>query len=71
MTALATGLRDARQPFLTKDGPALAAVFDLKLNQALAGELSPAAALNQAAHAMEDILQKDGYKTGILPDLKE
>ncbi len=71
MHALADGLRDARQPFFTKDAPGLAAVFDLKLNQALAGELSPAAALNQAAHAMEDILEKDGYKTGILPDLKE
>ncbi len=70
MKALAAGLRDARQPFFTKDAPALAAVFDLKLNQALAGELSPAEALNQAAHEMEDILQKDGYKTGILPDLK-
>ncbi len=71
MKALAAGLREARQPFFTKDAPGLAAVFDLKLNQALAGELSPASALNQAAHAMEDVLQKDGYKTGILPDLKE
>ena len=71
MHALAESLQHARQPFFTKDAPALAAVFDLKLNQALAGELSPAVALNQAAHAMEDILQKDGYKTGTLPDLKE
>ena len=71
MRALDQGLKDARQPFFTKDGPALGAVFDLKINQALAGELTPAAALNQAAHAMEDILQKDGYQTGILPDLKE
>lgn len=71
MPALADELQTARQPFFTRDAPALAAVFDLKLNQALAGELTPAAALNQAAHAMEEILQKDGYKTGILPDLKE
>jgi multiple sugar transport system substrate-binding protein len=71
MPALAAALRNARQPFFTKDGPSLAAVFDLKLNQAVAGELSAAAALNQAAHAMEDILQKDGYKTGTLPDLPE
>ena len=71
MHALAASLQHARQPFFTKDAPALAAVFDLKLNQALAGELSPAAALNQAAHEMDDILGKDGYKTGILPDLKE
>lgn len=71
MHALAASLQHARQPFFTKDAPALAAVFDLKLNQALAGELSPTVALNQAAHAMEDILKKDGYKTGILPDLME
>jgi multiple sugar transport system substrate-binding protein len=71
MPALAAALHNARQPFFTKDGPALAALFDLKLNQAVAGELTAAAALNQAAHAMEDTLQKDGYKTGILPDLAE
>jgi multiple sugar transport system substrate-binding protein len=71
MPALAASLRNARQPFFTKDGPALGALFDLKLNQAVAGELSAATALNQAAHAMEETLQKDGYKTGILPDLAE
>ncbi len=71
MPALAAALLNARQPFFTKDGPALAALFDLKLNQAVAGELTAASALNQAAHAMQDTLQKDGYKTGILPDLAE
>jgi multiple sugar transport system substrate-binding protein len=71
MTALAAALKDGRQPFFIKDSAEVAAVLDLKLNQAVAGELSPAKALNEAAHAIEAIVRKDGYKTGALADLKE
>jgi multiple sugar transport system substrate-binding protein len=41
----------------------------LKINQAITGELSTAAALNTAAREIEDVMAKGGYKTGRLPDL--
>ncbi|QRM56163.1 extracellular solute-binding protein [Sinorhizobium sp. BG8] len=46
-------------------------VLGLRLNQALIGELTPAAALNTAAAEIEAIFRKSGRKTGRLPDLAE
>ncbi|ATN36578.1 hypothetical protein ACO34A_22580 (plasmid) [Rhizobium sp. ACO-34A] len=46
-------------------------ILGLRLNQALIGELTPAAALNTAAKEIEAVFQKSGRKTGRLPDLAE
>jgi multiple sugar transport system substrate-binding protein len=70
MKALAEGLKSARQPWTVPEGAQLTAVLDLRLNQAVTGELPAAAALNTAAAELHDIMQKAGYRTGRLPDLK-
>jgi multiple sugar transport system substrate-binding protein len=53
------------------EGPAVNQALGLRLNQALSGELSSAAALNQAAKDIEAIFKKSGRKTGTLPPLAE
>jgi multiple sugar transport system substrate-binding protein len=53
------------------EGPAVNQVLGLRLNQALIGELSSAAALNQAAKDIEVLFSKSGRKTGSLPPLTE
>ncbi len=53
------------------EGPAVNQALGLRLNQALIGELSSAAALNQAAKDIEAIFKKGGRKTGLLPPLAE
>jgi len=45
-------------------------VLDLRLNQAITGEMTSAAALNKSAEEIYEIVRKAGYKTGRLPDLK-
>jgi multiple sugar transport system substrate-binding protein len=46
-------------------------ILGLRLNQALIGELTPAAALNSAARDIHDIFVRTGRKTGMLPPLAE
>jgi multiple sugar transport system substrate-binding protein len=69
MPAMAAGLPLARQMWTVPEGTQIVAVLELRLNQAITGELSPAAALNTMAAEIYDIMQKRGYKTGRLPDL--
>ena len=70
MKALAEGLLTARQPWTVSEGAQLTAVLDLRLNQAVTGEMSAAAALNKSAEEIYDIMKKGGYRTARLPDLK-
>ncbi|MBI3455229.1 MAG: extracellular solute-binding protein [Candidatus Rokubacteria bacterium] len=70
MKPLADGLLNARQMWTVPEGAQLTAVLDLRLNQAVTGELTSAAALNTIAAEIHDIMQKAGYKTGRLSDLK-
>jgi multiple sugar transport system substrate-binding protein len=60
-----------QQLFGYPEGAAVIAAIGLKLNQALNGQLSSAAALNQAAQNVRDIFAKNGRKTGMLPPLPE
>jgi multiple sugar transport system substrate-binding protein len=60
-----------KQMFGYVEGPAVTEAIGLRLNQALIGELSPAAALNKAAADMHAIFQKNGRKTGLQPPLPE
>ena len=53
------------------EGPAVDQALGLRLNQALIGQMSSAAALNQAAKDIEAIFAKNGRKTGTLPPLAE
>lgn len=69
MKALGDGLKHARQMWTVQEGAQLTAVFDLRLNQAVTGELTSTRALNMIAAEIHDIMQKGGYKTGRLPDL--
>ncbi|MBU2935890.1 MULTISPECIES: extracellular solute-binding protein [Pacificibacter] len=52
------------------EGAELAAVMELGLNRAVAGEISVVDALNSMAADLEKILADAGYETGRLPDLK-
>jgi len=70
MKALAEGLLTARQPLTVPEGAQIAAVLDLRLNQAAAAEMTSAAALNKCAEEIYDIMKKGGYQTAKLPDLK-
>lgn len=70
MKALAEGLLTARQPWTVPEGAQLTAVLDLRLNQAVTGEMTSAAALNKSAEEIYDIMKKGGYRTSRLPDLK-
>ncbi|MEM5475275.1 extracellular solute-binding protein [Pacificibacter sp. AS14] len=52
------------------EGAELAAIMELGLNRAVAGEISVVDALNSMAADLEKILADAGYETGRLPDLK-
>jgi hypothetical protein len=53
------------------EGPELTAILELRVNQAITGELGAAQALNLAAHEMYEIMDRAGYKIGQLEDLPE
>jgi multiple sugar transport system substrate-binding protein len=61
----------ARQMTSVPEGAAIISVLELGLNQAVAGEISPARALNSMAAEIENIMADAGYETGRLPDLPE
>ena len=69
MKAMKEGLPLGRQMWTVPEGAQIVAIIELKLNQAITGELSTAAALNTAAREIEDVMTKGGYKTGRLPEL--
>jgi len=68
--AVADSTPNAKMMYTVPEGPQIVSVLELRLNQALIGEKSSADALNAAASEIHDIMQKAGYKTGRLPDLK-
>jgi len=70
MKPLAEGLLTARILWTVTDGAQVSSVLDLRLNQAITGEMTSAQALNKSAEEIYEIVKKAGYKTGRLPDLK-
>ncbi len=70
MKALADSAPHARMMHTIPEGAQINAVLELRLNQAVIGEQTPVAALNLAAQEIHEIVQKAGYRTGKLPDLK-
>jgi len=69
MTPMQEGLPLGRQMWTIPEGAQIVAITELRLNQAVTGELTPAAALNTMAKEIHEVIQKGGYKTGRLPDL--
>ncbi|HEX2885194.1 extracellular solute-binding protein [Vineibacter terrae] len=70
MKALLDSAPYARMMHTIPEGAQINAVLELRLNQAVIGEQTPAAALNLAAQEVFDIASKAGYRTGRLPDLQ-
>jgi multiple sugar transport system substrate-binding protein len=68
--AVADSTPNAKMMYTVPEGPQIVSVLELRLNQALIGEKPAAEALNAAAAEIQDIMQKAGYRTGRLPDLK-
>ena len=56
--------------YTVPEGPQIVAILELRLNQVVIGEKSTVEALNTMAAEIHDLMQKAGYKTGRLPDLK-
>ena len=68
--AVAESAPNARMMYTVPEGPQIVAILELRLNQAVIGEKSTADALNTMSVEIQDLMQKAGYKTGRLPDLK-
>ena len=60
----------AKGMWTVPEGAELAAITELGLNRAVAGEISVVDALNSMAADLESVLSDAGYTTGRLPDLK-
>ncbi|MBX9454658.1 MAG: extracellular solute-binding protein [Rhizobium sp.] len=71
MTPYLEEMKFGRQLLGYREGPAINQILGLRLNQALIGELSPAAALNRAAEDIHALFEKNGRKTGMLSPLPE
>jgi multiple sugar transport system substrate-binding protein len=71
MPAYQEEIKYGKQLLGYSEGPAVNQALGLRLNQALIGELSSAAALNQAAKDIEAIFKKGGRKTGQIEPLSE
>ena len=71
MPALAQALPKARLTFVIPEAAEILAVTELGFNQAIAGDLTPAKALNKMADEIAPIMKKAGYKAPSLPPLPE
>lgn len=69
LKAMADNAAVARIPIAVPEAPQLMAITNLRLNEAVIGQSTPAKALNQAAREIHEVMVKAGYKTGLLADL--
>ena len=69
MKAIATSLPHAVSPLNFPEAGEVIPILELGLNQAIAGETKPAAALNGMADQIHAVVAKYGYNTGKLPNL--
>jgi multiple sugar transport system substrate-binding protein len=69
MRAIADSSQFVRQMWTIPEGSQIVTVLDLRLNQAVTGEMQPAAALNTMADEIHAIVRTAGYRTGKLPNL--
>lgn len=68
--AVAESSPNARMMYTVPEGPQIVAILELRLNQAVIGEKTTTDALNTMAAEIHDLMQKAGYKTGRVADLK-
>ena len=68
--AVAASSPNARMMYTVPEGPQIVSMLELRLNQAVIGEKTPADALNTLATEIHELMRNAGYKTGRLPDLK-
>ncbi|MEO8485763.1 MAG: extracellular solute-binding protein [Betaproteobacteria bacterium] len=61
---------NARMMYTVPEGPQIVSILELRLNQALIGEKSPADALNTMAVEIQALMRGAGYKSERLPDLR-
>jgi multiple sugar transport system substrate-binding protein len=69
LEALAANSKVAKMVYTVPEARQLFAITDLRLNEAIIGQLGPAEALNTAAAEILAVMQGAGYETGRLPDL--
>ena len=70
MKPLAEAIPTARLTFLIPEASQVLAVTELRLNQAIGGQLELKDALNTAAKEISEIMINAGYDAPTLPDLK-
>ena len=68
--AVAASSPNARMMYTVPEGPQIVSLLELRLNQAVIGEKTAPDALNTLAAEIHELMQKAGYRTGRLPDLK-
>ncbi len=70
MAAMAQALPNAKLTFVIPEASQVLAITELRLNQAIGGEMSPAKALNMMATEIAGVMTAAGYKAPTLPELK-
>lgn len=70
MAAMAQALPNAKLTFIIPEASQILAITELRLNQAIGGEMSPAQALNTMATEIAAVMTEAGYKAPMLPELK-
>jgi multiple sugar transport system substrate-binding protein len=71
MSAYLESMPNGHQVLGFKEGPQVEEILGLRLNQALIGELSSAAALNAAAEEIHQVFLDSGRNTGMLDPLPD
>lgn len=71
MPAYLEEIKYGKQLLGYSEGPAINQIMGLRLNQALSGEMSSAAALNRMAEDIHALFKKNGRNTGMLEPLAE
>ncbi|MGP1396284.1 MAG: ABC transporter substrate-binding protein [Inquilinaceae bacterium] len=71
MPALADGLASTRSTFTFPESAEVLAITELRLNQAISGELGSAQALNLMAEEIAKVMRDAGYETSLLEPLPE
>jgi multiple sugar transport system substrate-binding protein len=69
MRAMADSSEFARRMWAIPEGAQIVSVLELRLNQAITGEMQTAPALNAMADEIHTIIRNAGYRTGKLPNL--
>lgn len=70
MKPLADGLAVGRNTFFAREAPEIVAASELRLNQAVAGEVTAAVALNGLADDIETVMKRAGHQTARLEPLQ-